>query len=479
MSISIRRARRRAKDMAAAGGLTHQQALDAVAVSQGHPTWSAMLAASPEPGTVSSRLSAEPFTVLHNPADPMRLSVLCRSSDIRAAVCAFMVDALSQSSDPQYNPLARAVAVVLVHARAAAVMGEPSGLDLSGPSFTQALARVLSSWVSHSARMAEDASKTGGFYSGSWAEQAAREMSRSAKEASLPPGVVSRLEMATAAGIVETLENLEGRISLLESHPEEAFSMHHRHALPDDLLAAAARRRGQGVVLSEWEAGVTERILSGEEGMIAPSKAVAQAVHTMSILFHTAPDNRSDLVRAAFDIVPGDAGRRFAKVSHLPEEQDITSRWVRDVVLKSRSSRRPFSYNPFAKLFGYGDRAPVSVAAEAAVRIAAPDGLPVEHVWYAIHLIETVAMVCSQAGEFGPEIGMRAGAGASARSIRDVLTFNRNRMGSLALFAELHGLKPIEGLDARVEWIDEADRDSSIIDLAIKAISPFADLESG
>lgn len=479
MSISIRRARRRAKDMAASSGLTHQQALDAVAASQGYSTWSVMLAASPETGRRKDPTGKPSTGTAEDLADPLRASVLGRSSGIRDAVCAFMVDAVSQSSDPQHNPLARAVGAVLVHARAAAVMGEPSGLDLSGPSFTQALSRIVSSWVDQSARMAEEALKTGGFHSGSWADQAARGMASAAREASLPPGVVSRIEMATTAGIVDTLEKLEGRISLFEGSPEEAFSMHHRHALPDDVLAAAARRRGQGLVLSEWEAGVTERILSGEDGMMAPSKAVAQAVHTMSILFHTAPDNRSDLVRAAFDIVPGDAGRRFARGSALPAGDDITSRWIRDVVQKSGEGRRPFSYNPFMRLHGYGEKAPLSIAAEAAVMIAAPEGSPVEQRMYAARLMETVALICSHVGDRGQEIGVRAGQGACARSIRDVLISSRGAMSGLALFAELHGVSPVEGLDARVEWIDEAARDPSITDLAIRSISPFAHFENG
>lgn len=50
---TVRRAKKRARDMSCDDGMSHQQALDAIAVEAGHPHWAAMLSANP-PGSKAS-----------------------------------------------------------------------------------------------------------------------------------------------------------------------------------------------------------------------------------------------------------------------------------------------------------------------------------------------------------------------------------------------------------------------------------------
>jgi len=52
-SNTVRRAKKRARDMSRSDGLSHQQALDAIAVEAGHAHWAAMLVANP-PGSTSA-----------------------------------------------------------------------------------------------------------------------------------------------------------------------------------------------------------------------------------------------------------------------------------------------------------------------------------------------------------------------------------------------------------------------------------------
>jgi hypothetical protein len=459
MSVSPKRARQRAKTLVAKGGMTHQQALDGIARTEGHGTWSAMLSAQP---------ADAPAPGIVDPLDP---SVLLRGSEVRSAVAAFVEYAvLPRTVKENLSVYRHAVVRVVVADWIAMRIGRTSALGMEGERMDVAFAALVSRWMARDEADRVEAGKTGSIHGGSWTAIARADLVSSARAHDLGEAMMTRIGLIGDSGLADILSYVALRMSQLGSDPLRLFRQQDTNdadGLPQDIVDEAARRFGSEIRLSEWQAGVVERSLSGDR-IYVPASAGAAAVEAADIvrrLYSREAVLDPSMVRRVFKVEPGDAGMPFADIGLIPQGSSLVERWIRDSVEKGRAGLRPFSFNPFADV-QLMSRDNLRATALPFVLLA-PGDHDEQVSAGAVALIADVAELWTQAGTALSQIGVGYSSGVDISDIHKLIRVNAGRMDQVGLFAVLNGMQDCPGIDA-------AAGDRRFVDLALMALAPFA-----
>lgn len=466
MTISTKRAKQRAKTIAASGGMTHQQALDSVARGEGFATWSEMLAANPEPTT------SVPAAVT-GIADPLDPSVLSRGADVRSAVADFVEAAILPSFDiKNASVYHHAVVKVIVGDWIASRLGASSPLGLQGDHLTVAFASLISDWMARSEAARNELIKFGGIHAASWSSLASADLIKSAKAQEMGETMIARIGLIGEGSMENILTHVAYSMSKLGTNPINLFRASHANSadrLPQDVVDEVARRMGADISLSDWQADVVERsLMKNGPGVPRGAGSDAQEAYTIvkGIYSHNASIDPS-MVRRVFTVVPGEAGRPFAEIGTLPTGSSVLDRWIRDCVDKQRYGLKPFSFNPFETLTGTGPDIDALRSTAQPFVLLAPGNHDPQVIEGAIHLIADAAALRMIVGSTIAQIGVDQSAEVNLHTIHQVIASNAHRMDQAALFAALNGMSDCAGFDA-------AAADDRIVQLALDALAPFA-----
>jgi hypothetical protein len=392
----VRRAKKRARDMSRSDGITHQQALDAIAVEAGHPHWAAMAAAHPsvtKAGQVASSTGMMTIAEVKWPPskvdafDPRWLHV----SSLAGQSLEGHLSAAASLVVGRFRE--RSVVIDIVTMTAIRLIECDGDGSLSWQAVSKELKRRMGTASAKCALHREESIASKQLPTATVLSLLVKGLSDDAGE--LGAHIVSRmLTHAEFMGPGERESTMReiGIVAMEDGSPMIEWAR--LQPLGDvgaaaSLLACHVRpiglKRDEARMLRSGFVEAVRGHVPSSDAMVTLSRtspAIAAACRALAILGDVDPSvilgvlDHADL----FPIEEGSMNDELDSVSHgvaiLPQTGEVFSRWIVDAVAKARTGGRVFRYDPL-KAMGDGTDADASIgllAGQMAILGSSPEG---------------------------------------------------------------------------------------------------------
>ena len=372
----VRRAKKRARDMSRSDGITHQQALDAIAVEAGHPHWAAMAAAHPHaPRAFTVPVSSGTMT-------PAEVRWPPASVDAFSPRWLHVSSLAGQSLEGHLSAAAslvvgrfreRSIVIDIVTMTAIRLIECDGDGSLSWQAVSKELKRRMGTASAKCALHRQEALASKQLPTASVLSLLVKGLSDDAGE--LGAHIVSRMtthaEFMGPTARESTMREI-GVVSMEDGSPMIEWAR--LQPLSDvgaaaSLLACHARpiglKRDEARMLRSGFSDAVRGRAPSSDAMVTLSRtspAIAAACRALAILGDVDPSVIVDVLDHAdlFPIEEGSMNDELDAVSHgvaiLPQTGEVFSRWIVDAVVKARAGGKVFRYDPLKDM---GDGADV------------------------------------------------------------------------------------------------------------------------
>lgn len=432
-TISTKRAKQRAKKVAA-GGSSHQKALDGIARAEGHAHWGAKIA---------SETSRRTWPSVRR-VDFLDRTWLELQGDDIPAIRNFLVEVIG-------GPLGGRTGTAMTRLLLEMWFDGPAGRAdtfhaLVEMSISDARIRDGEKVREHSAMQA--------VYLPSW-QSTMVEMLRDA--CADTPGNAEAVHVllgASASDIEIAVRHVETASRLIEADPIVAMTGGGVATLPDEIVVRLWLEIW-GDDAPSWNAlSVASRILTTEEpdrmSIAATDARLAlgddfRSIEPVAFASGMEVRRRSRIVDLLMKSTPYEENATLWRWQHgldlLGEAgESVMGAWLRDSIVKVAEGRRPFSFNPLGSV----DRDSARLATLALItlqskdRLHGPEDPEPATVERAVDLIEDIVQVIVRTSRNIHEIA--EGLSPSYPSVRRVLSLSWTQPGQFELFASLNGM---------------------------------------
>lgn len=391
----VRRAKKRARDMSRSDGITHQQALDAIAVEAGHPHWAAMVAAHP-PAMKAAQVASSTgmMTIAEVKWPPSKVDAFDpRWLHVSSLAGQPLEDHLIAAASLVVGRFTdRSIVIDIVTMAAIRLIECDGDGSLSWQAVSRDLKRRMEIASTKCAIHRQEAIASKQLPTATALSVLVKGLSDDGGE--LGADIVSR--MATHVGFMrpEALESTMreiGIVAMEDGSPKIEWAR--LQTLKDvgaaaSLLACHARPIGlkhdEFRMLRSGFADAGRGHVSSSDAMATLSRtspAIAAACRVLAVLGDVDPSVIVGVLDHAglFPVEEGSMNDELDAVSHgvalLPQTGEVFSRWIVDAVAKARTGGRVFRYDPL-KAMGDGADADAStrlLAGQMAILGSSPE----------------------------------------------------------------------------------------------------------
>jgi len=437
--VPVRRAKQRAKKIAAQGG-SHQKALDDIARAGGHAHWSARLDAAGAPATFDADRHAADAAVVFTRTwllhDPVR----------HDACVSFVVSCLSHEAKPKVTSLVAKMFVGMWLRRHPSTMGAETVSD--------AVASLMVASFDMLEEARTQASRTGSSFTDRQGHFLNRMILESTGDITLAES--SLLKQSDGLDIEHAAACIAHRCRVIANSPVDAMIDVDSSRLPLDVVAAMVASKADGAMLDARQRDAIDRLVSLSPpstpfagdiswGLRDIASALGDEVERMRLAL-CVRGMTCGVVSLLLDRLPLRDGARgmvetYGSALGAGSSDCLTSSWLLDSFEKIDAGARPFSYNPLAGAMSHG----MTRSADADLLVAISP-LPLttgrsdgEASAKAVRLIADLAWTLRGAGSRKNELGVDD-APISLPMISTVIDRWVPNPAQIALFASLNGM---------------------------------------